>query len=316
MQLFNHVPNAREMAIVERVEWAGSDAVATMTADLQARGAARVGLIGPFPYQTHTALLAATERAGLTLVDVTQAFRRLRLVKSAEEIVWTERGAAMCDAAIEALVRGARPGMTEHALVALAESAYREQGGQTTICFLTSGPMSGGGRIVPAQHPSGRRLRAGDAITLELSAGVGGYTGQVLRTIAVGADPPAAFRRLHEVAELAFERIVEVIRPGARASDLLEAARCIDDAGLTVCDDVVHGYGGGYLPPVLRTPATQHGPVPDLELRQGMFLVVQPNVVAADGPMGVQTGELVMVTESGSRSLHSAPRGLLRTRDG
>jgi Xaa-Pro aminopeptidase len=76
-------------------------------------------------------------------------------------------------------------------------------------------------------------------------------------------------------------------------------------------DDVVHGYGGGYLAPVLRTPATSHGPAPDVTLQPGSMVVVQPNVTAADGSMGVQTGELVVVTDAGAESLHDVPRGLL-----
>jgi Xaa-Pro aminopeptidase len=172
--------------------------------------------------------------------------------------------------------------------------------------------MTGGGRYVPSQHWSERRLVAGDAVLIELSAGIGGYTGQVLRTIAVDGEPPPAFRHLHDVAEEAFAAIAAAVRPGAVAASLLEAAGLIDRAALTVCDDVVHGYGGGYLPPVLRTPATMHGPPPDIVLRPGMMVVVQPNVIARDGSMGVQTGELLLVTETGSESLHALARGLLR----
>jgi Xaa-Pro aminopeptidase len=148
-------------------------------------------------------------------------------------------------------------------------------------------------------------------ILIELSAGVGGYTGQILRTIVVGAEPADEVRRLHDVAEAAFEAIAAAARPGAAAADLLAAAGLIDQAGLTVCDDVVHGYGGGYLPPVLRTPATMHGPAPDLVLEPGMMVVVQPNVITRDGSLGVQTGELLLVGEAGAEPLHDFDRGLL-----
>ena len=77
-------------------------------------------------------------------------------------------------------------------------------------------------------------------------------------------------------------------------------------------DDGVHGYGGGYLAPVLRTPATSHGPAPELTLAPGMMLVIQPNVVTPDLQLGVQTGGLVVITDDGARPLHHAPRGLLR----
>ncbi len=312
VQLFNHVPNAREMAVVEDVEFAGPDPAATVSREVRQRGRVRrAGLIGAVPYQLYGRLAAQLD--GVELVDLTRDFRRGRLIKSDEEIEWTRRGAAMCDAAIEWLVEQARPGMTEHELGAIVEGAYAPSGGQTGICFIATAPMSGGGRLVPAQNLSQRRVAAGDAIMIELSAGIGGYTGQVLRTIAVGEEPPDQLRRLHDLAEQAFAAIVAALRPGVSASELLRIAGMIDDAGCTVVDDVVHGYGGGYLPPVLRTPATQHGPAPGLVLEAGMFIVVQPNVVAGDGSLGVQTGELVMVTAAGAESLHTAARGLLRT---
>jgi Xaa-Pro aminopeptidase len=309
VQLFNHVPNAREMSVIEAVAWAGTDSASTVATELRRRGSTTVGLIGPIPFQAHARLAAALP--GATLVDLTPAFRRMRLVKSEEEIDWTRRGAELCDAGIRALVAEARIGMAEHELGAIVEGAYGRRGGQHGICFITTGPMHGGGRIVPAQNWSDRRLEPGDAIVIELSAGIGGYTGQVLRTVAVG-DPPAAFQRLHDVAVQAHDAIVAAIRPGARAADLQAAAGLIDAAGMTVCDDVVHGYGGGYLAPVLRTPATAHGAPPELQLEAGMMLVVQPNVVAADGSAGVQTGELRVVTAMGSESLHQAPHGLLQ----
>ena len=311
VQLYNHVPTAELVSVVGRVEWGGTDSAATVAADLRTRGdLRRVGLVGAIPYQQHGRLSAALP--GVELVDATAAFRRLRLVKSPEEIEWTARGAALCDAAMRVLVAEARPGITEHELGALVETAYGRLGGSHGICFIATAPMAGGGRVVPSQQWSSRTVQAGDAILIELSAGIGGYTGQVLRTIAVGGEPPASIRRLHDVAEAAFEAIADVLRPGASAQDLLAAAALIDDAGLTVCDDVVHGYGGGYLPPVLRTPATLHGPAPDIVFRPGMMVVVQPNVIAPDGSLGVQTGELLLVGNDGAESLHGLERGLLR----
>ena len=311
----NHVPGAAEMtAGLADARDAGADMAATVAADL--RGAlprsgerSRVGTIGPIPAWLHRRLVGALE--GIELVDVGVAFRALRLVKSEEELAWTRRAAALCDEGIAALVEAAGPGVRDDELVAVVEHAYRRMGGEHGICFLASAPMTGGGRVVPSVYPSRRVVRAGDAISIELSAGIGGVTGQVLRTVAVGDEVPAAFRRIHEVADAAFAAIAAAIKPGASAADLLTAAALIDDAGLTVVDDVVHGYGGGYLPPVTRTPATQSRPVPDLRLEPGMLLVVQPNVVDREQGVGVQTGELLAVTARGHERLHSVERGLL-----
>ena len=311
----NHVPGAAQMSAgLAEARDAGVDMAETVAADLRAvlqglGGRRRVGTIGPMPAWLQRRLVHALD--GIELVDIGAAFRSMRLIKSDEELAWTRRSAALCDAGIVALVDAARAGMRDDELVAAVEHAYRRLGGEHGICFLASAPMDGGGRVVPSPYPSRRVLEAGDAVSIELSAGVGGTTGQVLRTVAIGDDIPAAFQRVHEVADAAFAAITSAIKPGATASDLLAAAALIDDAGFTVVDDVVHGYGGGYLPPVLRTPATQTRPVPDLRLEPGMLLVVQPNVVDFVAGIGVQTGELVAVSESGFDSLHSAEQGLL-----
>jgi Xaa-Pro aminopeptidase len=91
--------------------------------------------------------------------------------------------------------------------------------------------------------------------------------------------------------------------------ELAIGARIIEEAGFSFYDDLVHGYGGGYLPPVIGSPTRGAEPLPDMTLEAGMMMVVQPNVITRDQKAGIQTGELVIVTESGAESLHTAPRG-------
>jgi hypothetical protein len=38
-------------------------------------------------------------------------------------------------------------------------------------------------------------------------------------------------------------------------------------------------------------------------------VVIQPNVVTKDHKAGVQTGEMVLVTETGIERMHAVPRG-------
>lgn len=51
---------------------------------------------------------------------------------------------------------------------------------------------------------------------------------------------------------------------------------------------------------------------PGFTLATGMTVVVQPNVTTPDGRAGVQTGELLLVTEHGPQRLHTYPKGLRR----
>jgi peptidase M24-like protein len=103
--------------------------------------------------------------------------------------------------------------------------------------------------------------------------------------------------------------IAAALMPGARAADLAAAASVIEQAGLTAIDDLVHGFGGGYLPPVVPAPGRSL-PAPDFTLAAGMTVVVQPNIVTPDGRAGVQTGELLLVTENGPQRVHAYPQGL------
>ena len=43
-----------------------------------------------------------------------------------------------------------------------------------------------------------------------------------------------------------------------------------------------------------------------------MTVVIQPNVITPDEQAGVQTGELMLVTDSGCESLHRYPPGFAR----
>ena len=42
-----------------------------------------------------------------------------------------------------------------------------------------------------------------------------------------------------------------------------------------------------------------------------MMLVIQPNVVDRSRSLGVQTGELVLVTDDDAATFHALPRGIL-----
>lgn len=312
VQYFNHVPYARRVARGCDVRWGGED-IATTTADaLRAQGlaSARIGFAGPLPARHYLAIQRALPQA--TLVDFAEPMRRFRLVKSEEELAFLRAGAALTDLAAIALEQQARPGMSEHELIALIESAYVSRGGQTGIHYLATTPMAQPSVCVPAQRPSNRRIAAGDALIFEISAQRHGYPGQLLRTFTIAADPTPAYQRMYDLAVEVFERIASTLRSGATTEDVLDAAEAIHAAGFTICDDLLHGLGGGYLPPILRTRQSTAAPQRPLTFSKDMTVVIQPNITTLDGQSGVQIGELVRVTDDGIERLHTYPMRFTR----
>jgi Xaa-Pro dipeptidase len=166
------------------------------------------------------------------------------------------------------------------------------------------------GIAFPSQWPSARVLEAGDALVCEISASWWDHPGQVLRTFTVEAEPTPLYRELHDVADAAFDAVAARLRAGATAAELVDAGGVIEDAGFTIRDDLVHGFVGGYLPPVLGSRSRMLGDVPDFTFAAGMTVVVQPNVVTPDETAGVQTGELLLVGDDGAEPLHAVVRGL------
>lgn len=314
VQWYNHLPLARKLSVVADTRWGGPSSIASVGDELATGGLdrARIGLVGELPFQDYTRLRERLPKAALG--DFTPGFVAQRLVKSDEELDWLRRGAELSDRSAAALERELRPGLREDELPLIIESAYLAAGGVNQIHFVLTTPMADPSVCVPAQHPSNRVIQAGDVLVAELSAQYWGYPGQVLRTYALGAEPTPLYARLHEVALEAFDRIMALLRPGVTAQQVVEASRSIEAAGFTIYDDLLHGYGGGYLPPILRTPATSHAPPPDFSFEKDMTVVIQPNVITRDERAGVQVGELVRITADGCESLHRYPRRLVLCR--
>jgi Xaa-Pro aminopeptidase len=310
VQFYNHLPLARLMMPATDVRWGGEQTIGSLIMELEVRGAksGRVGVMGALPIGGYKAIAA---KFG-DVKDLNRAYFGLRMIKSQEEIDWARVAARLSDLSIEALRREIRPGIDERDLGAIVESAYAPWGGTNVIHFFGVTSMENPDLCVPRQHPSTRKIRNGDVISTEITASFWDAQGQVLRTFFVGADPTPLYRRLHDTAEAAFDAIFARVRPGTYARELAEAAKLIERAGFSFFDDVVHGYGGGYLPPIIGSPRRANGPLPDLVLAPGMMLVVQPNVITPDEKAGVQTGECVVITEKGAESVHTAPRGPFR----
>jgi len=311
VEWFNHFPLAKKLAKSCDVRWGEHRGITLTIAELKRRGAKRVGLMGP--------LMARKQRElekEFALVELDAEYVRLRLIKSEEELDWLRIGAAFSDAGFASLLEGTKPGLTERQLGNLVERAYVGEGGTTFIHYIGVTSMAKPNLFVPPQFHSSRQVQQGDVVFCELSGSFWDYSGQVLRSFTVGAEPTPLYRDLHAAAEAAFDAVTGVVRHGTTMDEILQAAGVIEERGFTVCDDLMHGFGGGYFPPVLGTRSRPAGPLPKMTLEENMTVVVQPNVISREAPAGVQVGELIRVTRSGCERMHQAPRGFFRTRSG
>ena len=311
VQWVNHAPLARRFADkAEIVEWGGESTIHRVIDTLSKRGARvdRVAVIGPMPFEPHAALAAKFGRT----VSLNRAYARMRAVKSAEELDWLRIGAAFSDAGMAGLRDAIRPGVDGRQLGDAVERAYVGLGGGTVIHFIGTTSMHASDLAVPRQFPSNRKLQKGDVVVAEITAHFFDHGGQVLRSFTVGEEPTPLYRDLHAAADSAFDAIAAVLKAGATPAQVIEASGVIEKAGFTIIDDLLHGFGGGYLQPILGCASRPSGPIPDAPFQVNQTVVIQPNVVTRDHKAGVQTGQFVVITQNGVESLQHFPRGFAR----
>jgi Xaa-Pro aminopeptidase len=308
VQYVNHAPQARILADKADVAWGGESSIMAAIAVLEQRGARqdRIATIGPISAEQHLALSAKFGK----LKGLNRNYVRLRQVKSAEELDWLRIGAHFSDLGMAALRDGLKPGLNERELGDLVERVYVPHGATNVIHYIGVTSMKMPELGVPRQFPRMRRVQTGDVAVAEISAAFWEHPGQILRSFALG-EPSKLYKELHAAADAAFDAIAGVVKAGATPAQAIEASAVIEEAGFTIIDDLLHGYGGGYLPPILGCNSRPAGPIPQEPFRAGQTVVIQPNVVTPDGKAGVQTGEMVLITDNGIERLHGMPRGFL-----
>ena len=304
-QLYNHVPMARVLSVIEDVRWAGANTASTMSAILAERGLSgkKVGLVGSIPYRHY--LRFSENHPDTAFTDVGNPFRMMRTIKRPEEIARLRKASDLTDKSIAAVADGLTAGMREDEIPYLIEPVYLKEGGTAGIHFMTSMPMTVPEFPVPAQFHSNRILQHGDCLITEISGGWWGYTGQIHRTFSLG-EPTREWRELHDVAMEGYLAIEDTLKDGATTADIENAAEIIHQRGYTILDDLLHGVS--QTPPIIQTRTTKRHENPDITFRENMAITIQPNVMTPDKKMGLQFGETVVVTKTGCERLNAYPR--------
>ena len=175
--------------------------------------------------------------------------------------------------------------------------------------------------------PSERALREGDIANIDITVIVDSWHGDHSRMFGVGPVAPRA-KRLIDVTYEAFQRGLEVVKPGARTGDIghaiqsyVEQQRCA-----VVRDFCGHGVGKVFhdAPNILHFGQKGTG---DL-LAPGMFFTIEPMVnlgkyqvkllsdgwtaVTRDKSLSAQCEHSIGVTETGYEVFTLSPEGLFK----
>jgi Xaa-Pro aminopeptidase len=163
----------------------------------------------------------AMEGRGATVVDGTDAARRVRRCKSAAEIAYVERAAEICDAGLLHLGQVLRPGMTELEAWAEMTGAMARAGGEAAALHNTAVV---GGIGVGHSIASRRVIQAGDYLEVDPCGVFNRYHANRNMVYFLGEPPPVAVA-LMEVLAGAYDVIRRVAAVGTPVRELNQALR-------------------------------------------------------------------------------------------
>jgi methionyl aminopeptidase len=209
---------------------------------------------------------------------------------------------------LDVVTAAVEPGISTAELDAIAEREIRGAGAvpsfkgyhgyPATICTSVNDQIVHG---IPSDRA---QLAAGDLISVDCGAIVGGWHGDAARTIGVGPISDE-LTRLLQACERALWAGLAQARPGRRLSDISHAvetsARASGRYGI-IREYVGHGIGTEMHmdPPVPNYGRPGRGPV----LTEGMALAIEPMLVLGRPETRVLDDDWTVVTADGTWSAH------------
>jgi creatinase len=264
--------------------------------------------------------LLKSEFPHMEFVDIAAPAMRLRMIKSAEEIVHIEKMTRIADLGGAACVEAAQVGVPEHE-VALHSTAtmVREIAKvwphgelMDTWTWFQSGINTDG-----AHNPvTSRRIERGDILSLNCFPMVAGYYVALERTLFAETATDEHIR-LWEFNCKVHDRGKELLVPGNRCSDIAKELNAMyAEAGLLQYRSFGYGHSFGVL-------CHYYGREAGLELREDCDTVLEPGMVVSMEPMitipdhlpgagGYREHDILVITDDnnkGNRNITGFPYG-------
>jgi len=237
------------------------------------------------------------EAPAIEFTDAVGVTAGCRMFKSAAELALMQRANDITMAAFKASFQTLRPGMTQHELEEMQQTALLRLGGSDPWVLVGFGEAS----AFPHGSIETQRLKEGDIVLMDSGCSVEGYQADITRTTVFGRPTP---------------RQAEIWNLERRAQDAAFAAaqmgrtcESVDAAARKVLTEA--GFGPGYEVPGLPH-RTGHGIGMDghewTNFVKGNTTPIQPGMCFSDEPMiaiygefGIRLEDCLYITEQGPR---------------
>lgn len=235
-------------------------------------------------------------------------FLSLFAYKTSEEIAAIRLASRIALKGIAAFERASVPGAREIEIAAAIETAIALQTDVGEVNYakgwamVQSGPNSAEGGMF--NRSTGRVVKSGDLILLEVATCVNGYWSDLTRTVAAGPLRPE-LQRVYETALRANQAALGAVAPGVAAGEIDAAARdVVRQEGLASFFTHHTGHQVGFR---YHDPGFAIVPGSANRLAPGMIVTIEPGIYVPELGGGARQEENVLVTENGRDVLSQPP---------
>ena len=262
------------------------------------RGPKRLGIVEP---ESFSATIATVLDAFPDVVDVSEAFQRLRLRKSAYELDLIRTSCAIADAVWERVPEIFRIGRRQYEVVADVDHLVRLAGAEGGFHLLLPLPFLGRQMESLANREI---IASGGRYLLEISPRFEGYYSQLTIPVTTRRNDTAALRAYDDVvaSKVAAQ---PMMRPGTDLADVARfVAAFLKERGHAIASLSL----GHFCGMALEEP--RHEPSRPLILEEGMTLIFHP-VLGGTDLRSLMRADTYVITASGAERLSHYAGGML-----
>ena len=257
------------------------------------KGARRIGYESAISHARFLKLSKACPHAAF--VDVIADLKRLRGVKTPDEIDRLRAAEALNDVIWNEAKAQFRAGMTEREMANVIRHLMIERGEgeafETIVCV--------GKNAAECHHvPDGTVWNGREPVLVDMGVKLDGFCSDMTRNL-VPKRPRPIYRQVYDLVLRANRAAIAAAKPGITGKALDKVARdVIRKGGFGRCFGHSLGHGVGYEIHEAPTASRRDSTV----LRPGMSVTIEPGVYL-EGNLGVRIEDLVIITETGCEVL-------------
>ena len=228
-------------------------------------------------------------------------------LKSGKELMLMRAAGIIAARALEAAGKAVEPGVTTLELDRIAYNVIKAEGGEPSCLgyegFPNTACISVNNKVIHGIPSAKEKIKAGDIVSIDITANVGGYHGDNAYTFACG-DISREARALLEATETSLREGIHAAIVGNRLGDIGYAVqRYVESRGYSVVRDFTgHGVGAS----MHEEPSVPNYGKPGrgARLQSGMVIAIEPMVNAGGPDVDILRDGWTVVTADGALSAH------------